>query len=79
VVAKVTKIRRIYTLDEFTVCLDTVDRLGTFVEVEAHMEGEPETFCYEALRDEALNLLDALHLTERERKSYLELLLEQEC
>lgn len=78
VVGKVTKIRKVYTLDEFTVCLDIVDRVGTFVEVEAYMEGEPEPFCYEALRDKALNLLDALHLTERERKSYLELLLEQE-
>jgi adenylate cyclase class 2 len=77
-VARITKTRKVYTLYDFTVCLDTVDRLGTFVEVEAHMEGDPDTLCYEALRNKALNLLDALHLTERERKSYLELLLEQE-
>ncbi|MGC1119559.1 MAG: class IV adenylate cyclase [Candidatus Methanofastidiosia archaeon] len=77
-VANVTKTRKVYTLDEVTVCLDTVDRLGTFVEVEARMRGEPETNHYEALRDKALNLLNELHLTEHERRSYLGLLLEQE-
>ncbi|MBU6996376.1 MAG: class IV adenylate cyclase [Theionarchaea archaeon] len=77
-VAIVAKTRRVYSLDEFSVCLDTVDKLGTFVEVEGYLGGNPELVHCEKLRDKALNLLNELHLTDCERRSYLELLLEQE-
>ncbi|MBU7014097.1 MAG: class IV adenylate cyclase [Theionarchaea archaeon] len=76
-VASVTKTRRVFSLDEFSVCLDMVDGVGTFVEVEAHMKECPEPIHYEALRDKALDLLEKMHFTDHERRSYLELLLEQ--
>lgn len=70
-VADVRKVRRLYTLDEFTICLDTVATVGTFVEVET--KGEP----VKELRDAAIAILDNLGLASRERKSYLELLQEK--
>lgn len=70
-VADVKKVRKVYQLDTFDICLDTVDNVGTFVEVETSGENVKE------LRDRALTLLEILGLEKRERKSYLELLLEQ--
>lgn len=69
-VADVRKVRRLFTLDNFTICLDTVDTVGTFVEVETSGKNVKE------LRNQALSILETLNLRNRERKSYLELLLE---
>ena len=69
-VAAVMKYRRLYELGEFTVCLDDVVGLGTFVEVEARGAD------LEKARDGALALLEQLKLHRTERRSYLELLLE---
>ena len=68
-VADVKKVRKVYTLDTFTVCLDDVVNVGTFVEVETCGEHVEE------LRNSALSILNALNLKDYERKSYLELLL----
>ena len=70
-VAVVRKFRRTYDLDEFTICLDDVAGLGTFVEVEARGVAD-----IEKARDGALALLAQLKLQRTERRSYLELLLE---
>ena len=67
----VKKVRTVYTLGEFTICLDDVKNVGIFVEVETlgeHME---------ELRDAALKILEDLDLTDSERRSYLELKLSQ--
>jgi adenylate cyclase class 2 len=69
-VAAVMKHRRLYELGEFTICLDDVAGLGTFVEVEARGAD------IEKARDGALALLEQLKLHRTERRSYLELLLE---
>ena len=68
-VADVKKVRKVYRLDTFTVCLDDVVNVGTFVEVEICGEHVEE------LRNSALSILNALNLKDYERKSYLELLL----
>ena len=70
-VADVKKVRRIFTLDNFTICLDTVDTVGTFVEVETSGENVEE------LQNQAFSILETLNLKKHERKSYLELLLEK--
>ncbi len=69
-VARVRKLRRTYKLGGFTVCLDDVTDLGTFVEVEARGTAD-----IEPARDAALALLKQLKLQKTERRSYLELLL----
>ena len=66
-VGDVKKVRKIYKLDVFEICLDTVTDLGIFVEVETSGENVKE------LRDRALALMEALGLTRYERKSYLEM------
>ncbi|MBU7018942.1 MAG: class IV adenylate cyclase [Theionarchaea archaeon] len=63
----IKKVRRMYSLGEFTICLDNVDNVGSFVEVETRGE------LVEELRDAALKILETLNLTDLERKSYLEL------
>ncbi|HDS45209.1 MAG TPA: class IV adenylate cyclase [Methanomicrobia archaeon] len=70
-VEAVRKLRREYRLGEFTVCLDDVAGLGTFVEVERRGAADVEK-----ARDGALALLEQLNLHRTERRSYLELLLE---
>ena len=69
-VADVRKIRKVYKIGEFELCLDDVEGVGTFVEVETRGENIAE------LRDKALAILESLNLRKTERKSYLELLLE---
>ena len=68
-VAEVRKVRRLYKIGDFTISLDDVAGLGTFVEVETRGEN------IAALRDKALALIERLNLKRTERKSYLELLL----
>jgi adenylate cyclase class 2 len=68
-VAEVSKIRKRYKIGEFEICLDNVEGVGTFVEVETKGENMGE------LRDKALAILEKLNLRKTERKSYLELLL----
>jgi adenylate cyclase class 2 len=70
-VADVKKVRKVYHLGDFEICLDEVEELGTFVEVEVMGEAVEE------LRDKALSLLKTLDLENHEWKSYLELLLEK--
>lgn len=66
---KVTKDRREFVLDGLTVCLDRVEGLGTFVEVELISTD------LEAARARVLTLFKELGLDPSERRSYLELLL----
>lgn len=73
-VADVEKVRKKYELGEFTICLDDVKGIGTFVEVEVNPTGE----LFEELRNRVITLLEDLNLKKYERKSYLELLLEKQ-
>ncbi len=69
--ADVKKTRTLYRLGEFDVCLDDVEGIGTFVEVETRGEN------FQELRDAALTILEKLNLKTHERRSYLELLSEK--
>lgn len=66
-VTDIKKVRKVYELGEFDICLDDVEDVGTFVEVETSGENLEER------RDAALALLERLSLKKYERKSYLEL------
>jgi adenylate cyclase class 2 len=71
---EVSKERELFTLEGYTVALDTVDRVGSFVEIERQGTGAE----IETLREGARNLLRDLGLdpTDHVRTSYLELVLD---
>jgi adenylate cyclase class 2 len=73
----VRKRRTSYAIDwegrSFTVALDKVEQLGDFIELET-LAGPND---WEAARDAALRLAQELELSESERRSYLQMLLEQ--
>ncbi len=68
-VARVRKVRRYYDVNGLTVCLDTVEGLGDFVEVECIGE-------YMGCRERVMDMADKLYLKNFIRESYLEMLLE---
>jgi adenylate cyclase class 2 len=74
-VADVKKRRRIFNLEsdnfQMAVCLDQVEEVGAFVEIEILA---PET-SFDQARAAVLRLAEALALKTQERRSYLELLL----
>lgn len=76
-VAQVVKQRQVFSLDlngwKVEVCLDRVEDLGTFVEIEIGSEADD----MEQARAELLRLAERLDLKEGERRSYLELLLQK--
>lgn len=74
-VGVVRKHRAKYFLGEFKVCLDKVDNLGEFAEIEASSLSEDSDAKVATLRDRILKTFDVLGLNETERRSYLELLL----
>ena len=69
----VDKIRREFALENITLCLDTVEGLGDYLELEQLVEHEEER---EPAVRELLGLLDTLGIPREQltRKSYLELL-----
>jgi adenylate cyclase class 2 len=69
---RVAKRRRTYALADLTVTLDRVDGLGPFVEIETIVEDDVDE-----AREQVLALADELGLADQERRSYLELLLEE--
>lgn len=73
--AEVRKVRTVYAVEDLTVSLDSVDGLGTFVEVETDVETEAKV---EEARERAADLLRDLGLTPADgiRASYLGLLLD---
>lgn len=73
-VGAVSKHRRVYELGRTEIALDDVEGLGPFVEAEELAENEVER---ERAQEHVLALLSELGLTQRERRSYLELLLER--
>ena len=76
-VASVRKHRRKATLDhanrEIEIVLDEVDQVGTYIELESAAEEGAVNSAKRAIA----SLADELGLTDNERKSYLELLLER--
>lgn len=70
----VDKTRREFGRGDVTVCLDTVENLGSFLELETLLEDESNR---DAAVDELLSLLDQLEIAREalSRKSYLELLI----
>ena len=76
-VLAVIKERRVYQLQGFFICLDNVESLGTFVEIEKEVENENDMI---KTRDEIFALANELALNPQKtniRTSYLELLLEK--
>jgi adenylate cyclase class 2 len=69
---RVVKDREVFELSDLTVVLDEVEGLGSFVEIETVVEGD-----HEQAREAVLVLAEDLGLDERERRSYLEMLLEE--
>ncbi|UPM43109.1 class IV adenylate cyclase [Halocatena salina] len=78
--ATVEKTRDRYVINAYTVTLDAVDGLGTFVEVETELEPDATTEAIETAREEAFSLLRDLGLDPDEgiRTSYLGLLLDNQ-
>lgn len=70
----VRKHRMKLALDEFEFCLDNVENLGEFVEIEVVLPSETSSMSIDAARDNVLTTLERLGLKEKERRSYLELL-----
>jgi len=77
-VANVSKVRQTYHLQQadqsIEFALDTIAGLGTYVELEIIAEGEDEM---QSAQQTIKTLATDLNLTQPERSSYLELLLEQ--
>jgi adenylate cyclase class 2 len=67
--ARVTKDRREFLLEGLTICLDRVEGVGSYVEIELISDD------LEAARRRVLGLFERLELDPCERRSYLELLL----
>ncbi len=75
--AEVNKVRRTYRLDQVTLCLDQVQGLGGFLELELLVPGEEQR---EAAVERLLALLEELGIPRGQlsRRSYLELLAEKQ-
>lgn len=67
-VAKVSKVRRIYVLDDLKITVDSVDGLGEFVEIELESEE------LERAKERIFSVAKMLGLSKAIRESYLELL-----
>ncbi len=70
-VAKIRKRRRIYNLGDVNICLDSVEGLGEFIEIEVKCDD------VEIGRRKVLEVARELGLKESITKSYLEMLLEK--
>ena len=74
----VRKTRQLYALQwhnrDLEICLDTVDDLGEFLEIETIASAADKTAAQQAI----LSLASHLQLTAPEQKSYLQLLLDRE-
>ena len=73
-VAGVRKRRRVYSLGKFEVCVDRVEGVGDYFEVEAVAPKKG----YAKVRKEALAMLAMLGGRKQERRSYLEMLLSRQ-
>ncbi|MFC1786613.1 class IV adenylate cyclase [Halobacteriota archaeon] len=75
-VAKVTKHRETYQLDDFIITIDCLFDLGTFMEIETAV---PEGEDYRSAQERVFDLLDRLGLRKEDtvRESYLELILDR--
>lgn len=71
---RVNKQRKRYELDDLEVCLDDVEGLGCFIEVESMRKIPLNTHELATERDRIIELLNDLSLERFERASYLELL-----
>jgi adenylate cyclase class 2 len=65
----VTKTRELYALGDITICLDDVETLGTFIELEKLGEDK------DAIEHELIECAASLGITEFERRSYLTMVL----
>jgi adenylate cyclase class 2 len=74
-VFRVKKHRKKFLLDDFKICLDSVEKLGDFVEIEASVSSEVSQEKVSEIRDNIIKTMEEWGLLELERLSYLELLL----
>ncbi len=70
----VKKKRRYYELDRLEITVDFLDELGWFIEVETEVEED-----WENARDGVVAFMKSIGCGKLERRSYLELLMEQEA
>jgi len=68
---KVAKVREVYTFDKIEICVDSIEELGDFIELETISEHTEETEEY------LLNIANSFGISEFIRKSYLEMVLEK--
>ncbi len=68
-VASVKKRRRYYRIGDVTICVDSVEHLGNYVEVECIGE-------YDECREKVMEIASKMGLKNFERRSYLELVLQ---
>lgn len=75
-IAKITKHRETYQLDDFIITIDYLFDLGTFMEIETAV---PEGEEYRSAQDRVFDLLSRLGLRKEDtvRESYLELILDR--
>jgi adenylate cyclase class 2 len=75
IVTEVSKIRSMYDYNDYTICLDEVDGLGNFIEIEKILDTDIELdSTVEAMRE---IIKDLFGFERFERLSYMELLLEK--
>ncbi|UCH89766.1 MAG: class IV adenylate cyclase [Thermoplasmata archaeon] len=75
-IMEIRKQRTIYELDDYTVCLDDVEHLGTFVEIEKIILNDQD---FKGTRQDIQDIFkEILKLDRFERRSYLELILEND-
>ena len=75
-ILEVRKQRTLYKLKGFTVCLDDIEGLGTFVEIEMIIDSKKDMVG--VLEDMRTVLTEQFDLFRFERRSYLELLIENQ-
>ena len=68
---EVVKTRSIYNYDEIEICIDTIDKLGDFIELETKSNQTQEA------EEKLLYVANLFGLTDFTQKSYLEMLLEK--
>lgn len=67
IAGKVIKTRKIFKMENIEISIDIVENLGTFVEIETFGE-------YQSSKEKILNLANLIGLSNLERRSYFELL-----
>lgn len=70
--AYVSKLRKIYNYEDYTITIDTLEKIGSYMEIEYVTDNENEI---NTIQEKIMNLFEKMNITEGfEKRSYLELL-----